>query len=33
MNDFVYVFMNLKFENMEMFEIGSQQKVDMKEVL
>ena len=28
LNDLVFVFLNLKFENMEMFEIGTNQHLD-----
>jgi hypothetical protein len=33
LNDMVFVFMNLKFENMEMFEMGMRQKMDKELVL
>lgn len=33
LSDFVFVFMNLKFENMEMFEMGKKQRVSKEGVL
>jgi hypothetical protein len=33
LSDFVFVFTNLKFENLEMFEIGTRPKVEKDETL
>lgn len=33
LGDFVFVFLNLKFENLEMFELGSRQKLNKEGVL
>ena len=33
LNDFVFVFLNLKFENLEMFEMGNRQKLDKERVI
>ncbi len=33
LSDFVFVFMNLKFENLEMFEIGEKQRLNKEVVL
>lgn len=32
LNDFVFVFLNLKFENLQMFELGNEQKLDKERV-